>query len=135
MASSRGGGRGCRVRSLPMSDLQTFARLARWAGRSFAANLGCLPEDKLNWQPAPGVKSAAAVTAEVVALCEIALPLLDGQGWGEFNPQPPASIEEGKQRVLAASEAYAAALEAATPALLERVVETGIGPGTRLLGN
>jgi hypothetical protein len=118
-----------------MTDLQAFARLARWAGRSFAANLGGIPEEKLNWQPAPGVKSAAAVTAEVVGLCEIALPLLHGQGWGEFRLQLPATIEEGRQRVLAASEAYAAALEAATPASLERVVETGIGPGTVLIGS
>src|SRR4051812_31118728 len=112
-----------------MSGFTIPARLARWAGKSFAHNLGHIPEEKLNWEPAPGVKTPAAITAEVCGLMEITLPLIAGGSWGEYILTLPATIAEGQARVAELSERYAAALEAVDPASLERTVETPVGPG------
>src|SRR5262249_57717785 len=46
-----------RRRGDAMHEMETFAALARWAGRTFALNLGYLPGEKLEWKPAPGARS------------------------------------------------------------------------------
>jgi DinB family protein len=103
-----------------MEDLKTAARLVRWTARNFAFNLQFIPQNRLDWKPAPDSKSAAAIVGEVAASFQGMLPILQG---GEWQPMPPdqwptpATVEEGQKVLLDTAEEYAAALEEAGPEL------------------
>jgi hypothetical protein len=109
-----------------MEDLKIVARVTRGMAESMAVQLGHLPADKLDWKPNPASKSALEVTAEVIGVMRMMLPVFSG-GDPKFEQFAPIGSLEEAQRLLAeTSEAYAAGLEAAGPEL-ERPLETPMG--------
>ena len=109
-----------------MADLKAVARVVRWATGSMVHNLKQLPPDKLDWKPTPEAKSALQVTGEVAGVMRSFEPLFAG---GKFEAQPlpqPTTLEEATSMLTEASEAYAAALDAAGDEL-ERSVESPFG--------
>lgn len=110
--------------------MKDAAEMARWAARDFVFNLEAIPADRLDWKPSPEAKSALQIAGEVASVAEGIVPVLQGGDWtmmgpGEF-PQP-ANVEEARRMVIDSAEAYAAALEAADPASLQRVLELPFG--------
>src|SRR5262245_5876376 len=98
--------------------------MVRWTARNMAYNLTFIPADRLDWNPAEGVKSALAIAAEVVGVMRNAMPLFAG---GEFEPAEFPRLpsgEDARRQIVEAADRYAEALEAAGPAL-ERPVNVG----------
>ena len=53
-----------------MAPLETLAQQVEWTGSNFAYNLGFIPDDKLDWKPAPTALSALEIvnhTTEALA--------------------------------------------------------------------
>jgi len=117
-----------------MHEMETFAALARWAGRTFALNLGYLPEEKLEWKPEPGARSAAEVTGEVAGLLDMGVTLLTTGEFGLPQPTPPATIAAGQEAIRAATARYADALTAASPETLARIVDSPFPVGRMQIG-
>lgn len=109
-----------------MVDLKPNARLVRCMAASMATNLDYLPADKLEWKPTPEAKSALQVTAEVIGVIRMILPIFRGEDM-QMLPFPKlGSLEEAKALLADTAESYATALENAGPEL-ERVISTPLG--------
>ena len=111
-----------------MNPMEGMANQMSWIGRNTAHNLGFIPQDKLNWKPAPTAKSALEVVAHVTGFIKAMQPVLSG---GEFKPpqfQTPTSLKEAQDRVTACTEEYAAALNRLTPEQLGRTIHLPFGP-------
>lgn len=110
-----------------MADLKAVARLVRWAAGSMAFNLAHLPEDKLDWKPNEGSKSALDVVGEVVFVMKSSLPVFEG-GTLDFDlPRAkPGNLAEAQQWLSETSTQFAALLDAAGPEL-EKAIDTPFG--------
>jgi hypothetical protein len=106
-----------------MEDLKSAARIVRWIAVNFIHNLSFIPEDKLTWKPEPIVKSPLEIAGEVTGAFQAMLPILQGGDWAHRELDHPASFAQAKERLTAAAEAYAAALESADRAAMDRMVE------------
>jgi hypothetical protein len=103
---------------LPATDLQAAAVMLRYGVRSLIHNLKALPPDRLDWKPSPGARSALEAAGEVVGALRMYLPILCGEECRFQGGHPhPANLEEAERLLTAAAAEYAAALEAAGPAL------------------
>lgn len=106
-----------------MEEMESAARLLRWMVGNFVHNLSFIPEEKLDWKPAQGVKSPLEIAAEVVAGQRAMLPVFNGGDW-VHQPLPVfASRDEANQLLRETVEEYAAALESVRPEQLDRQVE------------
>lgn len=101
--------------------------MVRWAGRDFVFNLEAIPEDKLDWKPSPEAKSALQLAGEVATVAVNTIPVLHGGGWTPTPLAVPADLAEARNLVLENVEAFAAALETADPANLQRVLTLPFG--------
>lgn len=101
------------------------ARLVRWTSRNLAYNLTFIPEDRLDWNPAPGVKSAREIVGEAVAAMRMMLPVFEGGEWQPADFPRPVSVEDAKNLLFETADRYAAALESAGPALERPVTVAG----------
>jgi uncharacterized damage-inducible protein DinB len=110
-----------------MADLKEVARLVRWAADSMAFQLAHIPEDKLDWQPQPGCKSALTVAGEVVFVIKSALPVFTG-GTLDFEVArtTPTNLAEAQQWLAETSTQFADLLEAAGPEM-DRPIDTPFG--------
>ena len=115
-----------------MEDLKAVARLARWGAEDTAHQLDFIPDDKLDWKPVEGFKSALDIVAEVVFVTRYGMPIFEGKEMQEIPMEKPADREQAKRMLRETFEAYAAALENAGQEL-EKTVMTPGGPmaGTR----
>jgi hypothetical protein len=101
--------------------------MIRWAGQDFVFNLEAIPEDKLDWKPSPEAKSALQMAGEVATVAGNTIPVLQGGGWSPTPMAVPGSLAEARALVLENVEAFAAAMEAADPATLQRVLTLPFG--------
>src|SRR5262249_37182229 len=98
-----------------MDDVKIAAWMLRYGARSLIHNLQFIPADRADWKPESGAKSPIEIATELIRGIALYRPLLDGpeypDPWPEFVP--PATMAEATERLMAAVEEYAAALEAA----------------------
>ena len=109
-----------------MSTLETLAGQVEWAGRNLAYNLNFIPDDKINWKPAPTADSALEIVNHVAQPLTGMLSMLNG---GEFKPDftPATNREEAKELVTRSSQAYAEKLRSLTPQDIEGTVQMPFG--------
>lgn len=111
-----------------MHPLDTMAELITWAGKNIAYNLTFIPEDKLSWKPAPTAKSALEIAAEVGKFSERMVEFLQSGSWPEGPLGTYGSLEEAREGLLKATEAYATALRAVAPERMGETVQLPFGP-------
>lgn len=97
-----------------------------WAIRNINNNLDFIPDDKLDWRPAPTAKSALETVNHAA---DSVYSITQALGAGEVNPQfmPAANRQEAKVMLQNGADAYIARLRLLTPQDLERVVTMPFG--------
>jgi hypothetical protein len=102
-----------------MEAVKIAAWMLRYAVRSLIHNVQQIPIDRVEWKPEPGAKSALEIVSEVLRAVTMYQPILEGPEYPDPLPQfhQPATLQEATERLTAAVEQYAAALEAAGPEL------------------
>jgi len=98
--------------------LETIAAQMEWAGKNTACNLGFIPEDKLNWKPAPTAKSALEIVNHVMEFTQGATTVAKDGAWTETPFTPATNLEEAKALLTRTSNDYAAALRTVDPSRL-----------------
>ena len=88
-----------------MHPLQLLSDTVIWAGKNLAYNLDSIPDDKLNFKPAPDAKSALEISAEVVHVLQMFAAILQNQKPSE-TPVSFATRDEAKTALETASAAY-----------------------------
>lgn len=110
-----------------MHPMETVATGLEWIAPDLARQLDFLPEDRLDWKPEPGAKSALAVAAEVLGVIREITRVVRGGTFGMAGAQPEQGKVELQQALRDAASAYAAAVRALTPEELARPIETPWG--------
>src|SRR4051812_6070286 len=110
-----------------MEDLKAVARVVRLMTPSMIVNLSHVPADKLDWKPNPASKSALEVVGEVIGVMRMMQPVLRGEGFQQAPHPKPADLEDARRMLTEAAEEYAAGLEAAGAAELDRPLESPFG--------
>ena len=109
-----------------MHPMDAVAGMAEWLGPDLAYNLEFIPEDRLEWKPAPEAKSALACAAEAATVTRAMLNKLSGKALKAEMPavlskeQVQADLEKG-------SAEYAAAVRAIPVEKLSEQVVTEWG--------
>jgi hypothetical protein len=106
--------------------MEGVAQLAEWAGPDLAYNLDFIPDDRLNWKPAPESKSALECAAEAAFFMKSMIPVLAGAEWTRAD-HAPASKPEVQETLRAASKEYATALRAIPVERLAEMVSMPFG--------
>jgi hypothetical protein len=113
------------------SYTETLAGQAHWASRNLVHNLDFIPDDKLDWKPAPTALSALEIVSHLLGAL--------GHLGRHFRPdadsfQEPSrdsyivtTREEAKERLLAAVDEFCDNLKSASPELLAKSVELPFG--------
>ena len=119
-----------------MDYLNTLAVQVEMAGKNLAYNLDFIPEDKLNWKPAPTANSTLKVVNHATSSLKSARNAITTGNMepGEFSPA--TNVSEAKQLISSAASDYAQAMRALTPEDLNRTVELPFGafPVAQLAG-
>jgi len=102
------------------------ARLLEWAGPDLAHNLDFIPEDRLNWKPAPDTKSALECAAEAAIFMKSMIPVLAGAEWVRPDYSAPSRAEI-QEMLRSGSKEYADALRAIPAEKLGAVISTPFG--------
>ncbi len=76
-------------------------------GKNFAWNLNSLPDDRLDWKPAPTANSAFEVAQHAAASLRNMQLALEGQEYGVGSPPMPTTREEAQDMIIGAANAYA----------------------------
>jgi hypothetical protein len=97
-------------------DYKAVAHMTRWALADTIFQLGFIPEDKLAWKPAEGVKSAAEIVGEIVMVFRMMQPVFAGEDMPAIAPEAPATLAEAKGVLQEAG------------AELDRTLDTPMGP-------
>jgi uncharacterized damage-inducible protein DinB len=111
-----------------MSPLEVLARQLNWAGPDTAYNLGKIPEDRMDWKPAPTAKSALEIVNHVAGFTLSMVPVLSGEEWAPPRFQPATSREEAQELIRTSAAQYAEALKNASPETLARTIQLPMGP-------
>lgn len=109
-----------------MHPMDGVARLAEWAGPDLAYNLDFIPEDRLEWKPAPDSKSALECATEAAFFMKSMIPVLAGAEWTRSD-RSSVSKAEIQEMLRVGSREYAAALRAIPLERLAEVVSMPFG--------
>lgn len=109
-----------------MEDLKAVARMARWGLKDTLHQLDFIPDDKLDWKPVEGGKSALDMVAEVVMVVRYSQPLFAGEDMREVPFEKPENRQQAKALLTEAVGAYITGLENAGPEI-DRPVTTPVG--------
>ena len=92
-----------------MHPMQSLAHVLQWAGPDLAHNLDFIPDDKLDWKPAPDAKSALGCAAEAAYFMRAMIGVLAGQ---EMQMSIPENLTRAmvQEELRSASKEYAEAL-------------------------
>ena len=104
-----------------MESIELLISMAQWGAQNVNYNLDFIPEDKLDWKPAPDAQSALEIAHEIARSVDGASLLMQT---GEFQCRvtKPQNREEAKQAILDAVETYATALRSLTAEQLNSTV-------------
>jgi hypothetical protein len=105
-----------------MEQIELLISMAQWGAQNAAYNLDFIPDDKLQWRPAPDAQSALEIAHEIASSVQGASILMQTGNRGDALPQPQ-NREEAKSAILAAVETYATALRSLTEEQLNSTVQ------------
>ena len=98
-----------------------------WASSNLALNLDFVPDDKLEWQPAPTAPSALGIVRHLLGVLWRMTPLL---GDGTPFPGEPQNVTDrptAQNLLIEAAQKYAAAMRAIPVEDLDNTIETRMG--------
>lgn len=98
-------------------DYTAAILMLRYGAHSLLYQLEMLPPERRNWKPEPTAKSGLEIAGEVASALQLYLPLVRNTPWEFPERRVPATLEEAREQVNTALEAYVAALAAAGPEL------------------
>jgi hypothetical protein len=109
-----------------MHPMDGLAHVLEWAGPDLAYNLDFIPDDKLDWKPAPDSKSAMACAAEAAYFMRGMIGMLQT---GEMKMETPENLTRAmlQEELRKGSAEYAAALRTIPLEKLGDQVETPFG--------
>jgi hypothetical protein len=110
-----------------MNPMDGMAQQMTWAGGNTAYNLGFIPQDKLNWKPAPTANSALEIINHSLPFIKGMIPVLAGKEFAPPHAAPVTNLKDAQEQIRSAAGEYAAALRRLTPADLERTVQLPFG--------
>lgn len=113
-----------------MHPLETAIDSVVWAGKNFAHNLKFIPDDKLNWKPAPEANSALELAREA-ALLLVNFPTMWRTGEWHNSIETPTSREEAQTLVEQGALDYAEFLRGLSESDLEGDMAMPFGPFPR----
>ena len=98
-----------------------------WAASNIALNLDYIPDDKLNWKPAPTAPSALEIVEHLLAVLHRMTPLVGGFEVNSEAPQAVANRDDAKARLIEAAAKYSAMLHEMPLEKLGESVATRMG--------
>src|SRR5690606_5610477 len=107
-----------------------FAEQLDWATKNMAYNLDFIPDDKLNWKPAPTALSALEIVGHLLGVIEYFRSALENPaaaGPPSGDGSTPASRDEAKMKLVAAGEEYSHWLLSLPEERLAEVVQLPFG--------
>jgi len=105
-----------------MESIEVLISMAEWGAQNVAYNLDFIPDDKLQWRPAPDAQSALEIAHEIARSVDGAAILFQ-TGELQRRVAEPQNREEAKQAILDAVETYAVALRSLTEEQLNGIVK------------
>jgi uncharacterized damage-inducible protein DinB len=109
--------------------LETLSGQCQWACRNIAHNLDFIPDDKLNWKPAPTANSTLEVVGHLLGAFAMTAQRLNKPDHTDPHPQvaTPATRDEAKQQLIAAADEYCQLLQSVSAETMAKVVELPFG--------
>ncbi|MEO6908111.1 MAG: DinB family protein [Abditibacteriaceae bacterium] len=104
-----------------MESIEVLIGMAEWGAQNVVYNLDFIPDDKLQWRPAPEAQSALEIAHEIARSVDSASILFQT---GEMTRRvtEPQNRDEAKEAILDAVETYAATLRSLTEEQLNSTV-------------
>lgn len=106
-----------------MHPLDGLAGQVTFFGANLAHNLDFIPDDKLDWKPAPTANSAMEIVRHVLGAQGRLSAMLSGINPDDITIADPQTREEAKQALMESSQKYAAMLRGLDPATLSEMIE------------
>jgi uncharacterized damage-inducible protein DinB len=108
-----------------MHPLEGMAGTGVWAAKNIAYNLDFIPDDKLNWKPAPTANSAMEIVNHVLGAVAWMTPMLQNGAPSDAPPEYEKATdrESAKRLLVQAAENYAAEVVKLNPADLGNIVK------------
>ena len=110
-----------------MNPLEGMAGQMEWIAANMAYNLDFIPDDKMNWKPAPTATSAIEIVNHNVGAIKHLGAMLDGNAEGKPKFEPATDRDSAKKLLTETANAYAAKLRGIDPADLGKPVKTPFG--------
>jgi uncharacterized damage-inducible protein DinB len=110
-----------------INPMEGMAKQVIWMGQNTAHNLEFIPDDKLNWKPAPTANSALEIINHTAGALHGMLPVLSGGEYASPQFTPATNRKEAQELITSSVEQYAAALRRLTPQDLARTVQLPFG--------
>lgn len=99
--------------------------LLSWAERNINNNLDFVPDDKLNWKPAPEAKSVLEIINHMTGTVDAFTSGMQKSAKTEMAPV--TNRDEAKARISQVIQAHIAHISALSPVQLDEVVSTPVG--------
>jgi len=116
---------------LPQTPLELISNQIGWAHKNINNNLKFVPEDKLNWKPAPEAKSILEIINH--ATDTVAIFTASTTGKPKTEIQPATNRQEATALVTQVVQAHQSALSSLTPSELDQQVTTPVGEMPRAI--
>ena len=110
---------------LPQTPLELIAGQIDWAHKNINNNLDFIPDDKLNWKPAPEAKSVLEIINHATSTVHTFTHSLTGSH--KHDIAEATNREEAKALMTRVVQAHQSAVGALKPEELEQVVSTPVG--------
>ena len=107
--------------------LESLAQQITFFSRNLAHNLDFIPDDKLDWKPAPTANSALEVVHHVLMAQGRLGAILSGGSADDATIAEPKTRDEAKAALAESADAYAAVLRAIDPSTLGETVQMAFG--------
>lgn len=96
-----------------MNNIDQLIGMMEWTAKNVNYNLDFVPDDKLDWKPAPDAKSAMDIAHEIASSTDSIANFLTS---GEYqkNVERPDTRDHAKAAITAAAETYSKAVRSLT---------------------
>ena len=111
--------------NLPQTPLELIHFQLDWAHKNINNNLDFVPDDKLNWKPAPEAKSVLEIINHCTGTVHMFTHFVTGSH--KHDLAPVTNRDEAKALVTKVVEAHQNAIKSLSPSDLERIVPTPLG--------